>query len=65
MIHFRVVDEIDYGVDFTNVLLAAFTAEDPKNTKRWSSHQYLFVLLESLGVKAACKTFVKVTHDRE
>jgi hypothetical protein len=32
------------GVNFTNVLRAAFTHTDPRNPKRQSSHQCLFVL---------------------
>ena len=46
-------------VNFTNVLQAAFTQEDPKSAKRQSSRQCLFVLLGSLRAKAACKMLVK------
>ncbi len=39
----------------------AFTCTDPKSTKRWSSYQCLFELLESALVKAARKMLVKFT----
>jgi len=35
---------------------------DPKSAKRQSSHQCLFALLGSAGVKAAGKTLVKSTQ---
>jgi len=44
-----------HGVDFTNVLQAAFTRSDPKSVKRQSSHKCHFALLGSAGVKAARK----------
>jgi hypothetical protein len=46
------------GVDFTNVLLAAFTHADPKCAKGHLSHQCLFLLSGSLSIKAARKTLV-------
>jgi len=49
------------GVNFTNVLRAAFMITDPKSAKRQSSHKRLFALLDSAHVKAACKTLVKLT----
>jgi len=50
------------GVNFTNILRAAFAHADPKSTKRQSSsHQCIFVLLGSLHAKVACKTLVKST----
>ncbi len=49
------------GFNFINILCEAFTHTDPKSAKRYSSHQCLFTLLESLSVKAACKTLVKPT----
>jgi len=36
------------GVNFINILLAAFTWSDPKSVRIQSSHQYLLVLLGSL-----------------
>ncbi len=45
----------------TNVLQIVFTSEDPKNEKRHWKLDCLFSLLESLQVKAACKTMVKLT----
>ncbi len=49
------------GVNFTNVLRAAFMLTDPKRTKRQSSHQCIFVLLDSAHVKATCKKLMKST----
>ncbi len=40
------------GVNFTNILQAAFMCEDPKSVKIQSSCWYLFALLGSLRVKA-------------
>jgi len=37
--------EASAGVNFTNILRAAFTREDPKSIKIQSSYQYLFALL--------------------
>ncbi len=51
------------GVDFTKVLRAAFTCEDPKTTKRQLSHQCLYALMGSLREKAACETPLKSTPD--
>jgi len=48
-------------VNFSNVLCAPFKCKDPKSTKIQSSHQCLFALLGSAGVKAACKMLVKLT----
>jgi hypothetical protein len=50
------------GVDFTNILWAAFTCADPKSAKNTvSSYQCLFSLSGSSSVKAARKTFMKLT----
>ena len=43
------------GVNFTNILRAAFTHADPKSPKKDSQLKQLFVLLGSAGVKAALK----------
>jgi len=40
------------GVDFTNILLAAFSREDPKSAKRQSNHQCLFALFGSWHKKS-------------
>ncbi len=52
------------GVNFTNILLKAFTHADPKSTKRHSIHQCLFVLLESAYKKVAIKMLVKLRPAR-
>jgi len=49
------------GVDFINILPAAFKRSDPKRAKRQSSHKCLFALLGSLRAKAAHKILVKST----
>ena len=43
------------GVNFTNILRAAFTHADPKRPKKDSQFKQLFALLGSAGVKAALK----------
>jgi len=48
------------GVNFINVLRAAFTRPDPKWAKRQSSHQCLFALLGPTRVKASCKMLMKL-----
>ncbi len=47
------------GVDFTNILRAAFTCADSKKIQ--SNFQYLFALLGSAWVKASCKMLMKLT----
>jgi len=49
-------------VNFTNILLEAFTCADPKTTKKNDSLTVFFVLLESAHVKASSKMLVKLTH---
>ncbi len=49
------------GVNFINVLHAAFTLADPESVKFQLSCQYLFVVLGSVRVKAAQKMFMKLT----
>ncbi len=43
------------GVNFTNILQAAFTYEDPKSAKKHRQLDCLFALLESALIKAARK----------
>jgi hypothetical protein len=43
------------GFDFTNILLAAFTRADHKNTKQTDNLTVFFVLLGYAGLKAARK----------
>jgi len=48
------------GVNFINVLQAAFTGEDPKSAKKTDNLAVFFVLLGSVPVKAVLKTLVKL-----
>ena len=47
--------KITPGVNFTNILLTAFTRTDPKSAKKDSQVKQLFVALGSACVKAVCK----------
>ncbi len=49
------------GVNFINILFIAYWRADPKSVKIQSSCQYLFVLLGSVHLKAACKMLMKST----
>ena len=49
------------GVNFTNILLAAFTRADPKSAKKLLNLNVFFALLGSTSAKAACRTLVKLT----
>jgi len=51
------------GVNFTNVLGAAFAHEDPQSAKNTVKFSLIFVLLGSVCVKVNCKTLVKFTPD--
>jgi len=51
------------GVNFANVLCAAFTLIDPENVRTQSSHHYYFTLLGSARLKAAQKMLMKLTPD--
>ncbi len=53
------------GVDFINVLLAAFMPPDPNSTKKTDSLIVFFALLGSARVKAAHKMLMKLTPDEE
>ena len=46
---------IHLGVNFTDILRAAFTRADPKIAKKDSQLKQLFALLGSAGVKAVLK----------
>ena len=48
------------GVNFTNVLLAAFTNADPKSAIKLLNLTIFFALLGSSHVKAACRMLVKL-----
>jgi len=47
-------------VNFTNILIAVFTQEDPKSVIIQSSCQYLIGLLGSLPVEAVHKMLMKL-----
>jgi hypothetical protein len=49
------------GVNFNNVLRAAFTNADPKSVAILLSCQYLFTLLGSESIKATRRTLMKLT----
>jgi len=49
------------GVNFTNLICAAFTLADPKSIKNQLSCQYLFTLLGSEHVKVAHRMLMKLT----
>ncbi len=54
------------GVNFTNILGAAFTLVDPKSVKKIKlSHQCLFKLLGSTGIKAVRRTLMKLSPDEK
>jgi len=50
-----------WGVNFINVLRAAFILADPKSAKRQSSCQSFFALMGSAPVKATRRTLMKLT----
>jgi len=49
------------GVNFINVLKAAFTLADPKSTKKTDGLTVCFALLGSVLIKASRKMLVKST----
>ena len=51
------------GVNFTNILQAAFTRADPKSAIKLLNLTVFFALLGSASVKAARRTLVKLTPD--
>ena len=51
------------GVNFTNILRAAFMRKDPKSAKKLLNLTFFFALLGSAHVKDACKMLVKLTPD--
>ena len=48
------------GVNFTNILRAAFTCKDPKSAKKLLYLTVFFLLLGSLRVKAARRIFGEI-----
>ena len=53
------------GVNFINVLRAAFALEDPKSAKKTVKLSSFIALLGSGRVKAARRTLVRLTPDLE
>ena len=51
------------GVNFTNILQAAFTRADPKSAKKTVKLSSFFALFGSGHIKAARKMLVKLTPD--
>ena len=51
------------GVNFTNILGAAFTRVDPKGAKKTVKLSSFIALLGSARIKAARRTLVKLTPD--
>jgi len=49
------------GVDFTNILRAAFASADPKSAKKTVKLSVFFVLLGSACAKAAHRMLMKLT----
>ena len=49
------------GVNFINILRAAFTSADPKSAKKTVKLSSFFALLGYASVKAASKMLVKLT----
>jgi len=49
------------GVNFTNILRAAFTLIDPKRVKKIDNLTVFFTLLRSARVKAVCRTLMKLS----
>jgi len=49
------------GVNFINILGAAFTRKDPKSSKKTAKLSIIFALLGSLRVKAARRMLMKLT----
>ena len=51
------------GVNFTNVLRAAYTQADPKSAIKLINLTVFFALLGSTRVKATCRMLVKLTPE--
>jgi len=49
------------GFNFINILRAAFAHSDPESAEKTDNLTVFFVLLGSAHIKAAHKTFIKLT----
>ena len=56
-------DKLTPGVNFTNILQAAFTPADSKSGKKLLNLNVFFALSGSAGVKATRRTLMKLTPD--
>jgi len=52
------------GVNFINIIQAAFARADPKSAKNTNNLIVFFVLLGSVLIKAACGTLMKLRPGR-
>jgi hypothetical protein len=59
--HKKSFSDLVSGVNFINILEAAFTRAYPKSAKKYSQAVSLFALLGSACIKAARKSMVKLT----
>ncbi len=59
------VTPITLGVNFSNVLQAAFAKADPKSTNNTAKSSVSFALLGSEPVKGAHRTLMKLTPGEE
>jgi len=57
----RMLIKLSPGVDFTNIILAAFTSADPKRAKKAGKSSVSFAPLGSVHVKAAHKMLATST----
>ncbi len=57
----RTLMKLSLGVNFTNVLRAAFTLVDPKSVKKIDQLTVFFTLLGSACVKAVRRMLVKLS----
>ncbi len=52
---------VNLGVNFTNILQAAFECADPKNVKKIDNLTIFFALLVSECAKAVCRMLMKLS----
>ena len=61
--HNKLVNFFSTGVNFNKVPRAAFTLADPESPKKLLNLTVFFALLVSEGIKAARRTWMKLTPD--